>query len=397
MCCNNTECFVVQLLGGDHLHSLPATYFALSDRNTAKVKKRGSFISDQPTAIMSRVVLLLVVGILDVSFGQHYSSFQWLSHLRGRRQHAGWQAEDSNCPLECDCPMMYPTAMYCNNRNLQHVPYVPSQIKYVYLQRNKIAGIQDGVFDNATNLLWIVMSHNQLNSERMSKNVFSKLKNLKRLHLDNNELSRVPENLPRSLTDLQLGHNKISKITPSSLEGMAHLTTLYLQANLIEETGSEFKGLNSLTMLDMSKNKLKKIPDNLPELLQQLYLQSNNIESVPERLLSLNPKLQFLRLAHNMLTDKGLPSNVFNSSTLAELDLSFNRLEKIPVVSRNLENLYLHANKIKEFTLSSFCDTVDMTNFSRLKVLRLDANEINARDIPAEAAYCLRRVAFIDV
>lgn len=30
-------------------------------------------------------------------------------------------------------------------------------------------------------------------------------------------------------------------------------------------------------------------------------------------------------------------------------------------------------------------------------MLRLDANEITAKDIPAEAAYCLRRVAFIDV
>lgn len=30
-------------------------------------------------------------------------------------------------------------------------------------------------------------------------------------------------------------------------------------------------------------------------------------------------------------------------------------------------------------------------------MLRLDANEISAKDIPPEAAYCLRRVAFIDV
>lgn len=62
-----------------------------------------------------------------------------------------------------------------------------------------------------------------------------------------------------------------------------------------------------------------------------------------------------------------------------------------------LNLLLFELSLFSEFTLSSFCDSVDMTNFSRLKVLRLDANEINARDIPAEAAYCLRRVAFIDV
>lgn len=52
---------------------------------------------------------------------------------------------------------------------------------------------------------------------------------------------------------------------------------------------------------------------------------------------------------------------------------------------------------LPEFSLSSFCSSVDMTNFSKLRMLRLDANEIGAKDIPAEAAYCLRHVAFIDV
>nr|XP_033485399.1 fibromodulin [Epinephelus lanceolatus] len=360
------------------------------------MSKGGGVVSDQP-AVMRTVVLLLIMGIVDLSTSQYYSHFQWLSHLRGRRRHAGLWAEDVDCPLECDCPSSFPTAMYCHGRNLQHVPYVPSHIKYVYLQRNQITGIQDGVFDNATNLVWVVLFHNQLSSDKIGKNVFSKLKHLDRLLLDHNELTRVPPNLPKSVTDLRLDHNKITKILSSSFEGMANLTTLQLQANVIEDVGGVFKGLKSLTMLDMRENKLKKIPDNLPERLQQLYLEFNNIESVPPGFLTMNPKLQFVRLAHNKLTDKGLPSNVFNISTLVELDLSFNKLEKIPVVSRNLENLYLHANKIKEFSLSSFCDTVGMTNFSRLRMLRLDANEISAEDIPAEAAYCLRHVAFIDV
>ncbi|XP_019123347.1 fibromodulin isoform X1 [Larimichthys crocea] len=354
-------------------------------------------VSTKTHVNMRTVVLLLIVGLVHLSIAQHYSPFQWLSHLRGRRRHAGWQVEDVDCPLECDCPSTYPTAMYCHSRNLQHVPYVPSHIKYVYLQRNQITGIQDGVFDNATNLVWVVLFHNQLNSDKIGKNVFSKLKHLDRLLLDHNELTRMPPNLPKSITDLRLGHNKISKIPSNSLEGMVDLTTLHLYANVIEDVGGVFKGLKSLTMLDIRKNKLRKIPDNLPETLQQLYLEYNDIESVPTGFLTMYPKLQFVRLAHNKLTDKGLPSNVFNSSTLVELDLSFNKLERIPVVSRNLENLYLHANKIKEFSLSSFCTAVDMTNFSKLRMLRLDANEISAKDIPAEAAYCLRHIAFIDV
>uniref|UniRef100_A0A3Q1BGP2 Fibromodulin n=1 Tax=Amphiprion ocellaris TaxID=80972 RepID=A0A3Q1BGP2_AMPOC len=358
---------------------------------------RGARCLGEGEVIMRTAVLLLLMGIVDLSISQRYSQFQWLSHLRGRRRHAGWQAADVDCPLECDCPSAYPTAMYCHSRHLQHVPYVPSHIKYVYLQRNQITGIQDGVFDNATSLIWVVLFHNQLNSDKIGKNVFSKLKNLDRLLLDHNELTRVPPNLPKGIADLRLGHNKISKILSNSFEGMANLTTLHLQANDLEDVGGLFKGLKSLTMLDMRKNKLSKIPDNLPGRLQQLYLEFNNIESVPADFLKMYPKLQFVRLAHNKLTDKGLPSRVFNISTLVELDLSFNKLERIPVISRNLENLYLQANKIKEFSLGSFCSTADMTNFSKLKMLRLDANQISAKDIPAEAAYCLRQVAFIDV
>lgn len=302
---------------------------------------------------MQAAVLLLVLGTVGLSMCHRYSQLRWLSHLRGRQRYPTWQAGDVDCPLECDCPPNYPTAMYCHNRKLQHVPYVPSHIKYVYLQQNQIRGIQEGVFDNATNLLWVVMFHNQLNSDKIGKNAFSKLKHLERLLLDHNELTRAPQNLPKSIADLRLGHNKISKLSSSMFEGMDNLTNLQLQANVLEDLGGAFKGLRSLTVLDLRKNRLRRIPDNLPERLQQLYLEFNNIESLPVGFLDMYPKLQFVRLAHNKLTDRGLPSSVFNVSTLVELDLSFNNLEKIPIVSRNLENLYLQANKIKGRFLSS--------------------------------------------
>lgn len=293
------------------------------------------------------LVALLILGIVDVNLSQHHSSFQWLSQLRRRWQNAGWQAEGIDCPLECDCPASYPTAMYCHSRNLQHIPYVPSHVKYVYLQRNQITGIQNGVFDNATDLAWVVLSHNKLTSDKISSSVFTKLENLDRLYLDHNELTSVPDKLPKSVTDLRLAHNKISKVLSNTFKGMTNLTTLELQGNVIEDIEGGFKGLKSLTMLDMRKNKLRKIPETLPERLQQLYLEFNNIEEVPAGFLTTYPNLQFVRLAHNTLTDKGLPSHVFNTSSLVELDLSFNKLEKIPLINRNLENLYLQANKIK--------------------------------------------------
>lgn len=128
---------------------------------------------------------LLWVGLVHFSIAQ--TDITWLNYLRNRgysyRQHrpnhdtsyASLHAQDDSealdCPLECECPPAYPNAMYCHSRNLQHVPFVPSRMKYVYLQNNRISGITDGVFDNATELVWIILHMNQLRSDKISNKV----------------------------------------------------------------------------------------------------------------------------------------------------------------------------------------------------------------------------------
>ncbi|XP_042618578.1 fibromodulin-like isoform X2 [Cyprinus carpio] len=358
------------------------------------------------------ILLLMLARLVDFSMTQSTNSLTWLSYLRNRayshgygrshyNNHASLRAEDEppvlDCPLECDCPPSYPTAMYCNNRKLQHVPFVPSHIKYVYLQNNQITGITNGVFDNAPNLAWISLHTNKLSSDKISDKVFTKLPNLERLFLHNNNLSRVPQGLPRSLRDLHLNHNNISKVPVESFRGMSNLTALHLQVNSIEDLGNALEGLLSLTLLDLRGNRLKKIPESLPPKLSQLYLEYNHISSVPADFLSQRPELRFVRLSHNQLTSGGIPASSFNVSTLVELDLSFNKLERIPIISTSLENLYLQANKIKEFSVSSFCRVVDTNNYSNLRVLRLEANEIRAQDIPTEAVLCLRLATNIDL
>lgn len=90
-----------------------------------------------------------------------------------------------------------------------------------------------------------------------------------------------------------------------------------------------------------------KVPEALPEQLHQLYLESNAIDSLPEGFLGRFMQLQYIRMSHNQLTDKGIPANTFNVTGLVELDLSFNKLERIPPVSTTLQHLYLQANQIK--------------------------------------------------
>nr|5MX0_A Chain A, Fibromodulin [Homo sapiens]5MX0_B Chain B, Fibromodulin [Homo sapiens] len=302
-----------------------------------------------------------------------------------------------DCPQECDCPPNFPTAMYCDNRNLKYLPFVPSRMKYVYFQNNQITSIQEGVFDNATGLLWIALHGNQITSDKVGRKVFSKLRHLERLYLDHNNLTRMPGPLPRSLRELHLDHNQISRVPNNALEGLENLTALYLQHNEIQEVGSSMRGLRSLILLDLSYNHLRKVPDGLPSALEQLYMEHNNVYTVPDSYFRGAPKLLYVRLSHNSLTNNGLASNTFNSSSLLELDLSYNQLQKIPPVNTNLENLYLQGNRINEFSISSFCTVVDVVNFSKLQVLRLDGNEIKRSAMPADAPLCLRLASLIEI
>ncbi|CAG5982481.1 fibromodulin a [Menidia menidia] len=343
-------------------------------------------------------VVLSVLLPLCLSHGR--DPLGWLFHPQSYGRYFGSLQADAAggaCPEECDCPPSYPVAMYCDGRGLTVMPTIPSRIKYLYIQNNAITAVPESALQNATNLVWLMMHHNQLTSSGIGEKIFMKLEGLERLYLQHNNLTSIPPNLPRSLRDLRINHNKIEKVTPADLEGMDNLTILYLHDNAVTDMSTSLKALKSLTLLDISGNKLTKVPDALPADLHQLYIEYNSIASLPEGFLGGLAQLQYVRLAHNELTDKGIPSNTFNVTGLVELDLSFNKLERIPPVSTTLQHLYLQANQIKEFTLGSFCSIVDVTNFSKLRMLRLEGNEISREDIPSDSALCLRQASSIDV
>lgn len=50
-----------------------------------------------------------------------------------------------------------------------------------------------------------------------------------------------------------------------------------------------------------------------------------------------------------------------------------------------------------EFSISSFCTVVDVMNFSKLQVLRLDGNEIKRSAMPVDAPLCLRLASLIEI
>lgn len=179
--------------------------------------------------------LLLTAGFLHLDSAIGVDQLSWIYPM----QPSAIMEPDctgGDCPAECDCPSTFPVAMYCNNRGVKQMPYIPSRMKYIYIQHNLITSVSDEAFKNWTNLVWVMLHENQIAA--VGKRAFANLVNLDRLFLSGNNQTEVPSNLPRSLRDLHLNHNKTDQVSPSAFEGMENLTTLLINHNAIQDMGS---------------------------------------------------------------------------------------------------------------------------------------------------------------
>uniref|UniRef100_A0A8C4RRE9 Zgc:113307 n=1 Tax=Erpetoichthys calabaricus TaxID=27687 RepID=A0A8C4RRE9_ERPCA len=313
--------------------------------------------------------------------------------LRGRVDSSWYRVLNrQGCPLECDCPIQWPSAMFCDNRGLFYVPTSLSpKSQYLFLQGNSIAALPRRMFENTTLVRWLILDHNVLTSSQIDNASLKGLHHLENLFMNYNNLTEIPSPLPSGLKQLRLAYNRINKIGPGVLDNLKNLTLLLLHRNQLKVIGeADFKGLQSLILLDLSHNSLTEFPAYLPPSIQQLYLSNNSLTALPGNCLINFKNLQYLRLSHNKLTNDGLPSTVFNTSVIVEMDLSYNHLTSIPMVHESLQYLFLEANIIEAFNTSSFCRKVGPVSFSKMKLLRLDGNRLSYSQLPSDWVLCLR-------
>ena len=280
-----------------------------------------------------------------------------------------YMAQIQACPKECHCPPNFPRAVYCDNKGLKTIPQIPTNTWYLYLQNNLIEVLSADALHNATQLRWLTLNHNKITSEGVEEGVLNAMSNLAHLYMDDNLLSSVPSPLPASLEHLRLSRNRISKIPAGVFIGLDKLSLLDLQGNkLMDDAVTEvsLKGLSNLVQINLAKNQLTSMPLGLPPTTTQLFLDGNNIEKIPAGYFKGLPKVTFLRLNHNKLGSSGVPQNVFNISSILDLQLSHNQLTEVPVISSALEHLLLDHNKIKSKSMihvSSKC--IEESSFIR--------------------------------
>ena len=117
---------------------------------------------------------------------------------------------------------------------------------------------------------------------------------------------------------LLLHDNNIKELKGEDFEDLSELRVLDLHKNLISHLPEEIRFLTSLQVLNMSHNSLKSIPKGIERLqsLQTLDLQGNKLKALPDEIGKMK-SLRTLNVSHNNVTK--LPVSLANVRTLENL------------------------------------------------------------------------------
>lgn len=114
--------------------------------------------------------------------------------------------------------------------------------------------------------------------------------------------------------------------------------------------------LSNLTELNLCRNELTEFPQEISKLQQlvTLYMNQNNIKSIPDNIFPSLKKLKFLKMSTNKL--RQLPSDMNRCENLIYLNLSNNCLRDVqPLVGLGrLNELYVENNRLTELPHALF-------------------------------------------
>ena len=145
------------------------------------------------------------------------------------------------------------------------------------------------------------------------------------------------------LVELDLSGIKMSK-TPEELEALPHLARLYLSGCSLTEFPATLSEARELVYLNLDRNRIQALQEQLPCGLRWLRLNGNGLTSLPEAIGKLKD-LRRIYLNDNAIAS--LPASLASLEALEDVSLANNRLEAFPEVLvglPSLRNLDLRGN-----------------------------------------------------
>ncbi|XP_061543715.1 extracellular matrix protein 2 isoform X2 [Phycodurus eques] len=282
-------------------------------------------------------------------------------------------------PPGCD---ISDVTLTCDNAKLTYFPpLLMPQLKSLSLEGNNISSIPAEAFNGIPNLEWINLKKNKLTSAGIDQRAFQSLKMLKRLYLDGNLLEVAPANLPPSLQELKINENRLQRIQGNTFQGLSSLAILELEANLLSEANMDpkaFASLAQLSYLRLGQNHFRSIPQGLPPLLLELYLENNLIEEIPAGVFNNSKNLNVLSLGHNRLEETRIaPLAWIHHRSLESMDLSYNKLYLVPsYLPTSLVHLVLVGNHIERIPGFVFAHMDPGLEYLYLSYNKLDGEAI---------------------
>lgn len=207
------------------------------------------------------------------------------------------------------------------------------------LSNNYISDIDETHIQNTLSLNQLDLSYNKLS--QFPTWVGDYFQRLIKLSLKGNQIREIPKKASglRSIKDINLSNNIISRVSPIFFKSCISLEKIDLSNNVLESLPNYAPNtLCRLNQINVSNNRLEeKRPFFIPQFilaipsLTMVDLSENRISRLPDPHLWCSRGLKELRLQHNRIRKINIMSNSKDFwPTISRLNLSYNRIEEIP-------------------------------------------------------------------